>query len=67
MHVTKDTGHHKIAGDVDVGMIPHKFHVPKPTETKKMMSSQYDPLPWSDFFDTKEMLDGTVPIYQAGN
>ena len=29
-------------------------------------ATKYDPLEWSDFYDTKEMMDGVVPIYHAG-
>ena len=31
------------------------------------LRSQYDPLPWSDFYDTREMIENTVPVYTAGN
>ena len=43
---------------------PHTFGGPP----KKFMSSgvNYDPLPWSDFFDRKEILDGQIPLYIAG-
>lgn len=27
----------------------------------------YDPLPWTDFFDTKEKLNDLVPLYTAGH
>jgi hypothetical protein len=45
---------------------PHHFAPPK-----KFMSGgsgiSYDPLPWSDFFDRKETIDGQIPIYIAGS
>lgn len=28
--------------------------------------SQYDPLPWTDFFDSVEKINGMVPLYTAG-
>mmetsp|Transcript_1325 Transcript_1325/g.1804 ORF Transcript_1325/g.1804 Transcript_1325/m.1804 type:complete len:199 (-) Transcript_1325:685-1281(-) len=30
------------------------------------MSAQYDPLPWTDFFDSVEKINDMVPIYTAG-
>jgi protein phosphatase methylesterase 1 len=43
---------------------PHTFGGPG----KKLLSGgvNYDPLPWSDFFDRKETLDGLIPLYIAG-
>lgn len=29
-------------------------------------ATKYDPAPWNEFFDTKEKMDGVVPIYHAG-
>jgi len=37
-----------------------------PTQNKSL-SSQYDPLPWTDFFDSREMIDDKIPLYKAGN
>ena len=49
---------------VDVN-IPHHFAPPK-----KIGGGGggvvYDPLPWNDFFDRKETLDGKIPMYIAG-
>jgi pimeloyl-ACP methyl ester carboxylesterase len=42
---------------------PHHFSTAG-THAKKVT---FDPLPWSDFFDRKEMINGRVPIYIAGN
>jgi len=44
----------------------HNFHSPKPPCGPKL-SSKYDPAPWSDYFDTKELIDGKVPVYHAGS
>ena len=30
------------------------------------LRNQYDPLPMTDFFDSTEMINGTIPIYTAG-
>ena len=57
----------------------HNFHVPtsegmggipKPPSGSKPFTtpmSKYDPLPWSDFYDSMEMLDEKMPVYYAGN
>jgi protein phosphatase methylesterase 1 len=48
---------------VDVNK-PHHFAPPK-----KFLSGSgitYDPLPWTDFFERKETIDGQIPIYVAG-
>ena len=29
--------------------------------------NQYEPLPWTDFFDRVEMIDDMVPVYVAGS
>lgn len=31
------------------------------------MNSQYAPLTWNEFFDSKEMISDQVPLYRAGN
>lgn len=31
------------------------------------MRNQYEPLPWTDFFDSVEMINDTVPVYLAGS
>jgi len=44
---------------------PHHFGAPMGAGK---VGPNYDPLPWSDFFDRKELiLDGRIPIYIAGN
>ena len=48
---------------VDVSA-PHHFAA---AGAKKSSHVVYDPLPWSDFFDRRETLEGGVPIYIAGN
>lgn len=40
----------------------HSFKKPKTTS-----HISYDPIEWNHFFDRKEMMNGTVPIYIAGN
>ena len=30
------------------------------------LRNSYDPLPWTDFFDSSEMIDGRIPVYIAG-
>lgn len=46
--------------------------LPKPpskvggTGTLAAVRSQYDPLPWTDFYDRTERINGIVPIYFAG-
>lgn len=30
------------------------------------LANQYDPMPWSDFYDTREMIDEKIPLYTAG-
>ena len=49
---------------VDVNK-PHHFAPPK-----KFLSGPgtltYEPLPWSDFYDSRETLDEQIPIYHAG-
>ena len=40
----------------------HSFKKPKVTS-----HISYDPLEWNLFFDRKEMMNGTVPVYIAGN
>ena len=30
------------------------------------LRNQYDPLPMTDFFDSSEMINGTIPVYIAG-
>ena len=29
--------------------------------------AKYQPQPWNEFFDTREMIDDKIPIYHAGN
>lgn len=31
------------------------------------LRNQYEPLEWSDFFDSREMINDQVPVYVAGN
>jgi len=31
------------------------------------MKDPYAPLPWTDFFDKKEMIGDVIPLYSAGN
>jgi len=33
---------------------------------KSKLLAANDPLPWDNFFDSKEMLDNRIPIYYAG-
>lgn len=43
--------------------------MPKPPLGSKPFKdpmSKYDPLPWNDFFDSREMIDDVVPVYYAG-
>lgn len=43
--------------------------MPKPPQApvqNNPLKSQYDPLPWSDFYDTREMVDNKIPLYKAG-
>jgi Alpha/beta hydrolase family len=47
---------------VDVNK-PHHFGVPKKLGSGGV---SYDPLPWSEFFDRKESIDGKIPLYIAG-
>jgi hypothetical protein len=49
---------------VDVN-IPHHFAPPKKIGGD-CGGVVYDPLPWNDFFDRKETLDGKIPVYIAG-
>lgn len=30
------------------------------------MKDPYAPLPWSDFYDTREMIGDVIPLYKAG-
>ena len=30
-------------------------------------ATKYDPVPWDNYFDSKEKMDGVVPIYHAGH
>ena len=32
-----------------------------------LRQAQFDPLPWTDFFDSTEMIQGVVPVYIAGS
>ena len=57
----------------------HNFHVPqsegmgglpKPPSGSKPFTqptSKYDPLPWTDFYDSTEILEDKMPIYYAGS
>ena len=36
-------------------------------EAKKKLGVQYDPLPWSDFYDSQEIINGHIPVYYAGD
>ena len=43
--------------------------MPKPplgSKPNKNPMSKYDPLPWNEFFDSREMIDDVVPVYYAG-
>lgn len=37
------------------------------TNAMAALRQQYDPLPWTDFFDTTEKINDVVPIYTAGS
>lgn len=62
-------------GAEQLGGTAHIPHVPqsKPpsnfggSEGLSHLKKQFDPLPWSDFFDEREMIDGVVPLYRAGS
>lgn len=36
------------------------------TNAMSALRQQYDPLPWTDFYDSTEKINGVVPIYIAG-
>ena len=38
----------------------------KPSAGLAALRNQYMPLPWTDFFDTMEMINDRVPVYTAG-
>jgi len=48
---------------VDVNK-PHHFGVPK--KLGAGAGATYDPLPWNEFFDRRETIDGKIPLYIAG-
>jgi protein phosphatase methylesterase 1 len=52
------------------GYHPHaiKPHLPPSNFSAgvQQLKNQYDPLPWTDFFDTTEMIEDQVPLYKAG-
>eukprot|EP00352_Strombidinopsis_acuminata_P007807 CAMPEP_0176370450 /NCGR_PEP_ID=MMETSP0126-20121128/23997_1 /TAXON_ID=141414 ORGANISM="Strombidinopsis acuminatum, Strain SPMC142" /NCGR_SAMPLE_ID=MMETSP0126 /ASSEMBLY_ACC=CAM_ASM_000229 /LENGTH=164 /DNA_ID=CAMNT_0017729493 /DNA_START=321 /DNA_END=815 /DNA_ORIENTATION=- len=46
-----------------------KIPLPKnnyPGIDKSKLLAANGPLPWNDFFDSKEMIDGRIPVYYAG-
>jgi len=49
---------------VDVNK-PHHFAPPKKFGSSAVGIS-YDPLPWNEFFDRREVIDGKIPLYIAG-
>lgn len=63
--VFHDAGHHTIAGDLDMDVKQHDFHIPKPAGPKSA-ADKYAPLNWNEFFDSKEMIDDLIPCYHAG-
>ena len=42
---------------------PHIFKGPQ----KGKSGVTYEPLEWNTFFDTKDMINGVIPVYTAGN
>ena len=57
----------------------HKFHVPQSqglggipkskigAQPFANQTSKYDPSSWEEFYDSKEILDGKIPVYYAGS
>ena len=64
MHL-QDAAHHKEGGDLNAPVQQHSFHMPKPP-SQVTNTSKYDPAPWSDYFDTTDLINGKVPCYYAG-
>lgn len=51
---------------LESGIKSHKFHIPKPTSAAPS-SSKYDPAPWNEYFDTRDKINGQIPVYHAGS
>lgn len=49
---------------VDVNK-PHHFGAPK--KLGGGGGATYDPIPWNEFFDRREIIDGKIPVYIAGS
>ena len=62
------------AGAEQLGGVTHVPTVPSQKPPSNFVGSQglshlqaqYNPLPWSDFFESREMIDDVVPLYRAG-